>query len=215
MDLEKRQILRGSGLTEQVFRRIRADIMSLRLQPGAKISVHDLVQELGVSQTPVREALSMLEANGLVVKTHLIGYVTAPRMDRTQLDELFEFRLLVEPYGAHKAARTMAQSEIERLSELLVAPSASQDAFGDMDAAFHSLIAQGSGNHLIAEALRRLHIHVHIFRSSFGAEIAEEAMLEHGAVIKAITARNGRDAEAAMRRHLQKTHRRLRGFIKD
>ena len=214
-NLENRQIARGSGLAEEVYRRIRADIMSLRLQPDTKISVHDLVKEFRVSQTPIREALSMLEANGLVVKTHLVGYVTAPRMDRTQLDELFEFRLLVEPYTARKAACVMTEAEIRKLSDTLAARSASQDAFGDMDTEFHELIAQGGRNHLITEALRRLQIHVRIFRSSFSNEIVDEAMQEHYAVVKAITARNGKDAEASMRRHLQSTYERLRSFIKD
>jgi DNA-binding GntR family transcriptional regulator len=214
-DLENRQIARASGLTEEVYRRIRADIMSLRLPPDTKISVHNLVQEFGVSQTPIREALSMLEANGLVIKKHLVGYVTAPRMDRAQLDELFEFRLLVEPYAARKAARVMTETEIKKLSDGSAVPSASQDAFADMDTEFHELIAQGSRNHLITEALARLHIHVHIFRSSFGSEIAKEAMQEHDAVIKAITARNGGQAEAMMRHHLKNTYARLSDFVND
>ncbi len=50
--------------------------------------------------------------------------------------------------------------------------------FADMDTEFHRLIAQGAGNHLIADSLARLHIHVHIFRSCFRSEIAEEAVHE-------------------------------------
>src|ERR1700679_3016110 len=86
-----RLIVRPSGLAEEVYRRIRADIMSLKLPPDTRVSVDSLARELGVSQTPIREALSMLEANGLVSKRHFAGYATSPRMDRAQLDELFEF----------------------------------------------------------------------------------------------------------------------------
>ena len=62
-------------------------------------------------------------------------------------------------------------------------------------------------------SLARLHIHVHIFRSCFRSEIAEEAVHEHDAVIKAIRARDGAAAEAAMRRHIERSYGRLRDFI--
>ncbi len=74
-DSNHRRINRSSGLAEEVYKMIRADIMSLRIPPGTRILVDNLARELGVSQTPIREALSMLEAIGLVTKQHLhIGY---------------------------------------------------------------------------------------------------------------------------------------------
>ena len=111
-DVPDRQIARPSGLAEEVYRRIRADIMSLKLPPETRVSVDNLARELGVSQTPIREALSMLEANGLVSKRHFAGYATSPRMDRAQLDELFEFRLLIEPHAARKAAEMMSDADM-------------------------------------------------------------------------------------------------------
>ena len=208
-----RPISRPSGLAEEVYRRIRADIMSLRIPPDTRVSVDSLARELGVSQTPIREALSMLEANGLVSKRHFAGYATSPRMGRAQLDELFEFRLLIEPHAARKAAEAMADIDIAALSSGELALS--HDAFADMDTEFHRLIAQGARNHLIADSLARLHIHVHIFRSCFRSEIAEEAVHEHDAVIAAIRKRDGAAAEAAMRRHIERSYGRLRDFIKD
>ena len=208
-----RPISRPSGLAEEVYRRLRADIMSLKLPPDTRVTVDNLARELGVSQTPIREALSMLEANGLVSKRHFAGYATSPRMDRAQLDDLFEFRLLIEPHAARKAAEGMADSDMAALISGESAPS--HDAFADMDTEFHRLIAQGAGNHLIADSLARLHIHVHIFRSCFRSEITEEAVHEHNAIIAAIHARDGAKAEAAMRRHIELSYGRLRDFIKE
>src|SRR3954471_7099565 len=208
-----RPITRPSGLAEEVYRRIRADIMSLKLPPDTRVSVDSLARELGVSQTPIREALSMLEANGLVSKRHFAGYATSPRMDRAQLDELFEFRLLIEPHAARKAAEMMSDADAGLLASGEAA--ASHDAFADMDTEFHRLIAQGAGNHLIADSLARLHIHVHIFRSCFRREIAEEAVHEHDAIIAAIRTHDGAAAQSAMRRHIERSYRRLRDFIKD
>jgi DNA-binding GntR family transcriptional regulator len=209
----ERPIVRPPGLADEVYRRIRADIMSLRIPPDSRVSVDSLARELGVSQTPIREALSMLEANGLVSKRHFAGYATSPRMDRAQLDDLFEFRLLIEPHAARKAAEGMAGSDITLLASGESAPS--HDAFADMDTEFHRLIAQGAGNHLIADSLARLHIHVHIFRSCFRSEITEEAVHEHNAIIAAIRSRDGERAEAAMRRHIELSYGRLRDFIKE
>jgi DNA-binding GntR family transcriptional regulator len=155
----------------------------------------------------------MLEANGLVSKRHFAGYATSPRMDRAQLDELFEFRLLIEPHAARKAAEMMSDADVGGLASGESAPS--HDAFADMDTEFHRLIAQGAQNHLIADSLARLHIHVHIFRSCFRSEIAEEAVHEHGAIITAIKKRDGGRAEAAMKSHIERSYGRLRDFIKE
>jgi hypothetical protein len=79
------------------------------------MSIDNLVRELGVSQTPIREALSRLEALGLVVKTHLIGYSAADQMDRERLQQLYELRLLLEPFAAGRAALAMSGEAIAAL----------------------------------------------------------------------------------------------------
>ena len=210
-----KQIIRPPGLAEEVYHRIRADIMSLKIPPDSRIPVDGLARELGVSHTPIREALSMLEANGLVLKQRFVGYCTASRMDRSDLDELFEFRLLIEPHAAAKAADSMTPAQVRNLTGVAGNKALSHDAFADMDTQFHQLIAQGGGNHLISDSLERLHIHVHIFRSCFRQEITKEAIVEHAEVLKAIRGGNGVQAEKAMRRHIERSYARLRSFIQD
>jgi len=210
------KIRRPLGLAEEVYRRIRADIMSLKLPPDTRILLDALSEELGVSQTPIREALSMLEANGLVVRRHFSGYCTAPRMDRLQLDDLFEFRLLVEPHAARRAAEKMTDDGIKQLKNIGANRVASTDAFkaAELDTDFHRVLARESGNQLVADALEHLHIHVHIFRSCFvSTEIVKEAAAEHAEIIKAVRARDGVAAENAMRRHIERTYKRLISLI--
>lgn len=211
-----KKIQRPLGLTEEVYRRIRSDIMSLKLQPDTRILLDALSQELGVSQTPIREALSMLEANGLVVRRHFSGYCTAPRMDRTQLDELFEFRLLVEPHAARRAAEKMTDEGIRALKTAGASRVGGTDPSkaAELDTDFHKIIAEESGNKLIAEALEHLHIHVHIFRSCFlSNDIIKAAASEHAEIVKALRNRDAAGAENAMRRHIQRTHKRLASLI--
>jgi DNA-binding GntR family transcriptional regulator len=217
------RIQRSAGLVEDAYSRIREDIMSLKIPPNTRISVDSLVRELGVSQTPIREALSMLEANGLVTKQRFVGYCTAPTLNRRQFDDLFEIRLLIEPYAARRAAERMSDRALVDLSGLALEMNPDQaaqshalyDHFADQDAEFHERIARGSGNELIAEALNRLHIHLHIFRLRFHREITREAYSEHALVTRALQQRNPVEAEAAMRAHLQKSYDRLVKFTRD
>ncbi len=218
-----RQIKRGAGLVEDAYSRIREDIMSLKIPPNTRISVDSLVRELGVSQTPIREALSMLEANGLVTKQRFIGYCTAPTLNRQQFEELFEIRMLIEPYAARRAAQSMSDKALIDLCGLALEMKpdqatqtrASYDHFADQDAVFHELIARGSGNTLIAESLSRLHIHLHIFRLRFHREVTNEAFAEHTLVTRALQQRNPEEAEAAMRAHLQKSYERMVKFTRE
>ena len=211
-------IERPEGLADSVYRRIRADIMSLKLPPDTRISMDSLARELGVSQTPIREALSMLEANGLVTRKQFAGYCTAPRLTRARLDELFEFRLLVEPHAARACAAAISAGDVAGLDEAAGrmdvrarAPGhAAHEDLADSDTDFHRRIALGAGNGLIADSLARLHIHVQIFRSSFGSELAVEAVAEHARILDAIKSRDGDGAEAAMRGHIERSWRRLR-----
>jgi len=212
---EAGQIERSAGLADSVYQRIRADIMSLKIPPDTKVSVDNLARQLGVSQTPIREALSMLEANGLVTKKQFSGYCTLPRMGRSQLDDLFEFRLLLEPHLAKKAAESMTHAEAKKLRKAIGEDAPSHDAFADFDTEFHKIIGEGAGNHLIADSLARLHIHIHIFRSCFRTEIAKEAVVEHREVSDAISKKDGRLAQATMKKHIERSYERLRTFIKD
>ena len=217
------QIKRPVGLVEDVYGRIREDIMSLKVPPNTRISVDSLVRELGVSQTPIREALSMLEAHGLVTKQRFIGYCTAPTLNRKQFDDLFEIRLLIEPYAARRAAERMSDKSLIELCGLALEMNPDQatrsralyEQFADQDAAFHDQIAHGSGNDLIADSLSRLHIHLHIFRLRFHREVTNEAFAEHTQVTKALQKRDPALAEASMRAHIEKSYQRLVKFTRD
>lgn len=211
------RLKRSQGLVQEVFDLIRADIMALRIPPDTRISIDNLVRELGVSQTPIREALSMLEAIGLVTKRRFIGYCSAPQLNRKQLDELYEVRLLLEPYAARCAAERMSDEEIRKLSELAanMEPGdtrTSYDRFADQDSELHDMIAAGSGNRLIQESLARLHAHLHIFRLRFHSEVTVEAYAEHARLVEALAARDAAAAEVAMRAHIEKSYQRIVPF---
>jgi DNA-binding GntR family transcriptional regulator len=210
-------VRRPQRLGDEVYNAIYAQLMSLKIPPGGRISVDSLVRELGVSQTPIREALSRLEALGLVVKTHLIGYSAASQLDKDRLQQLYELRLLLEPFAASRAAINMNGEAIEALEKVdqEMRTAHNDDArlaygqFAQSDSAFHDLIAIGSGNMLIHETLSRLHTHVHLFRLFFHARVTMDANDEHARIIAAIKQHDAVQAEAAMRDHIERSRKRF------
>ena len=213
------RIKRAQGFVDEVFEIIRADIMSLKIPPDTRIPIGRLVKELGVSQTPIREALSMLEVLGLVTKKQFAGYCTAPKLTRKRFDQLYEVRLLLEPFAAKCAAERMDDAEIEEIRALAkrMQPGdsesrASYGKFADDDSELHARIARGSKNYLIEDSLSRFHTHLHIFRLRFDSQVTTEAFAEHARLVDALARRSAGEAEAAMRYHIQKSYDRLMPF---
>ena len=210
-------IQRHKGLADDVYEAIFNKLMSLDISPGMRISVDGLVRELEVSHTPIREALGRLEGEGLVVKTHLVGYSAAPQITRQRFDELYELRLLLEPDGARHAALKVAEKQLSTLRETAEqmrklsssSERMSYSGFARLDADFHDQIMVIAGNALIRNTLAHLHTHFHIFRLMFHARVTEEALSEHEALLAALSRGDEVGAERAMREHIELSRRRL------
>lgn len=207
---------RPAALTSEVYNAILDRITSMRIAPGARINVDTLARELGVSQTPVRESLSRLEAEGLVIKTHLIGHRASPQLTRPQIEQLFELRLLIEPAGAAMAARNLdagTRDALNRLhAEMSGMPGSTTPTYSEFarkDAEFHALIAQASGNAFLAESLAKLHTHVHIFRLVFHTRVTAEAIEEHAEILAALLRGDAASGKKSMRAHIAASRDRV------
>jgi DNA-binding GntR family transcriptional regulator len=214
---------RPPRLGEEVYNAIFARIMSLQIAPGGRITVDGLARELGVSQTPIREALARLESEGLVIKQHLIGFSAAPQLSRKQFNDLYELRLLLEPDAAAKAALSISDAAMAELVSL-DAQMKSLDQqqghepyalFAPLDTAFHDQIAASADNELVVEALSRLHTHVHLFRLLYNAVVTTAALEEHTKILDAIKRRDAAGASAAMRQHIERSRDRFKAKYPD
>jgi len=210
-------IQRHKGLAEDVYGAIFNKLMSLDIAPGSRITVDGLVRELEVSHTPIREALGRLEGEGLVVKTHLVGYSAAAQISRRHFEELYELRLLLEPDAARRAAEQGGDGQIAKLKDTAERMRKldsqkgrqSYSAFARLDADFHDQIMTLAGNALIRDTLSHLHTHFHIFRLMFHASVTAEALDEHDALLSALGSRDGEGAAHAMRAHIERSRERL------
>jgi len=210
--------LRPVSMVDGVYDNIYRRLMSLEIAPGARIAIDVLARELEISQTPVREALSRLEREGLVRKAHLIGYSAAPQLTRKQFDDLYEFRLLLEPEGSRLAALNMTAAT---LAEIEAAGAAMQNSgppgdrnsrysrFAQADAHFHDAILRIGGNNVMRQALSGQHVHLHIFRLMYHARVTDEALDEHERLLAAFRAGDPDAARQAMQDHIKRSYDRL------
>ena len=210
-------IQRANSLAEDVYDAIFNQLMALKIAPGERITVDNLVKEFNVSHTPIREALGRLEGEGLVVKQHLMGFRAAPQITRQRFDQLYELRLLLEPHAAAKAARAMDAERLALLREtagVMVRGDTEDErlrysAFARQDGVFHDSIMKFAGNELIQETLAFQHSHFHIFRLMFHRRVTEEALDEHQALLDAFAAGDADAAALAMRVHIERSRDRL------
>jgi DNA-binding GntR family transcriptional regulator len=145
-----------SSLRDRVLRHVRSDIVSGRSSPGTMYSVPTLAGELGVSTTPVREALLELARDGLITPLRNRGF----RVEATSLDDLtnlFAVRELLERFAMVSLAgrRLSDPADLRRLADDIAAAVARNDVLGylDTDRAFHLALIERAGNPLLTRLI--------------------------------------------------------------
>jgi DNA-binding GntR family transcriptional regulator len=163
---------RRSVLSDEIYDMIKAMIFEHEIAPGSRVNIDALAVELQVSQTPVREALARLESDGLIAKEPLKGYTATNLLSMEEFNDLFQFRLLIEPWAAEQAAikidstgKTALKGEMQSAKAALKFRVDDQfQALTEHDARFHTLIAHISGSSSVASAFEHTHCHLHLFR---------------------------------------------------
>jgi DNA-binding GntR family transcriptional regulator len=206
-------------LADEVYAAIREFLFDQRLEPESRLSIDGLARDLGVSPTPVREALARLAADGLVVKEPLQGYSAGPLLDRVALSKLYELRLLLEPEAAQRVAQRPSKELVAELQAAVQEMKRCEPALGyeqyssfvSADAAFHASIARASGNEYLEEALERLRSQLQLARLYYrhGVIGGRDAITEHRAIVEAISRRDPEEAAHRMGEHLQRSVTRL------
>lgn len=200
------------GLSDTVHDAILELLMNRGLEPGSALRTQTLAVRLGVSATPVREALARLEGSGLVVRSARRGYRAAPLLSAQELAQLVDVRLLVEPGNAERACVRTDDAFVARLwtavEDQRSAPTGPGYAgfkhYLEADWSFHELVAEGTGNPFIVRTLdsfrgfvQRLH------QVEERVSDADESVSEHEAIVRAFEQRDPAGAAQAMRAHLQ------------
>ena len=206
------------ALVGNAYRATFGLLISRGIPPGGRITVDELSRRLGISQTPLRQALVILESEGLVTKVHFSGYRASELLSHKDLENMFEVRLLLEPEAARLAAESVGHEDLDAMAHAhqeMRAEASREGAvpygtFAGHDATLHSLIAEASRNEALHDSIARLHAHAHLFRLRFDTAVTHDALDEHAELIAAIAAPDPRRAAATMRKHLKQSRGRLR-----
>lgn len=208
MSLVRRQVL-----TDGVYANLSALIVSGEIPPDTRINIESVARQLDVSPTPVREALARLESDELVEKVALKGYRTTALLSPREIAELYDLRMLLEPMTASRAATHIDSTAVARLSaELDAGRSAADSGDGVLlsrhDERLHNLIFEMAGNETVQRTYERAHVHLHLFRLSYGKGTIS-TVEEHEAIVAGLIESDPSLAEAGMVRHLRASRERF------
>ena len=199
---------RGFSLHDQVAERVRALIFDRQIAPGAFIDENVLAEQWQISRTPLREALKVLAAEGLVELVPRRG-CRVIEITETDADELFPIMALLEGRCAFEATQHMSDAdlrELQRMHDELERTAAAHDVDGYYQAnhVFHSFVQRVANNRWLDRVTADLRKFVRMLRGRqlvFPGRI-EASINEHRVLIAAMLARDGVRAERAMHDHL-------------
>ena len=204
------------SLAEQVFDRLETDILSGKYQQGEILTELKLVSDLGVSRTPIREALHRLEQEHIIEITQRGILVIG--VSRKDLEDILAIRIRIEGLAAAETAKRITDEELEELREAVelqefYVPKHDADRINGMDSRFHKLIYRFSGSTPLYDTLMPLHKKLHKYRkASVETEVrSEHSSQEHRAIFEAIAAHDAELAEKRMMAHIANA----REFIKN
>jgi len=197
-----------SALYEEVARRLRERIFAHEFPPGAWIDEQALAAEYGISRTPLREALKVLAAEGVVtLKPRRGAYVT--EVSDRDLDDIFPVLALLEGRVAHEATERARPEDLKRLEAIHEtlerhAAAGDLDRFFEANQLFHRALLDLAGNRWLAQVIQDLRRVLRLTRhhSLLARGRVRESLNEHRAILAAIRSRKAERASELMRAHL-------------
>lgn len=194
---------------DSVFQALTDEIVAGELVPGTPLPERSLVDRFGISRTPIRQVLWMLERDGLVdVLPNRGAFVK--KLGAGEVIELFQLREALEPLAARLAANHRPEPEAVALRALMVEAEADKTRdvreLVDLGAELHDALARWSGNKMLQRIYETLRTQTHLLRNLLGeSEGSERASLkEHIAIVTAVEERDENTAFTKMAEHLKR-----------
>lgn len=197
-------------LRDVVFKTLRQAILKGELKPGERLMEIALADKMGVSRTPVREALKKLEAEGLVINIPRRGAQVA-NITEKDLNDVLELRMNLENMAIDKACIRMQEEDFERLRQAMehffsIQENGDLTELAEADVMFHEIIYRASGNLRLLEMLNNLREVIYRYRIEYLKDEDTRLVLakEHGEIYKAIRERDAKKAREITYFHLEK-----------
>lgn len=209
------------SLRGQVFDKIRSDILSGKYKRGEELVESSIGKELGISRTPVREAIRQLELEGLVQLVPNKGaFVTG--ISEKDVRDIYLIRARLEGLAARMAAKNITPELLEAMEETVVlseyhAKKEHYEQVCEMDSKFHKLLYKASGSRILEHTLTDFHQYVQRVRmaSIMQKRRMEKSNDEHDAILTAIREHDEEKAELVATRHISNTVENLKNYDLD
>jgi DNA-binding GntR family transcriptional regulator len=207
---------RGASISFRAAEVIREAILSGKLQPGDPLPESDLTEDLGVSQTSVREALFNLEREGLVVRVPNRGS-SVLKLSEQELNERVAVYALLESAAAVEAAGRMSQAELKQIEDCALAGDCnpqpdSPRSFREADLEFHRLVWRCSGNAVLYTALDSLASPMFALATLPCESHDKQAGFGHQTIVEALRSADKHQIAQAVSEHMQRRFLRTQTF---
>ncbi len=208
------------SIADQIFEQLEHDILAGKYERGESLSELRLSAELGVSRTPIREAIRRLEQEGILEESGrgviVVGITHEDMMD------MYEIRMQVEGMAARRAAERVTAAEIREMRNLIDLQrfyAAKEETEGymqvrNLDSQFHVMLYRCSGSKVYYDVLSSLHKKISKYRmvSVSRHDRAQESIDEHEAICDALAAHDGDRAFEAAERHMKNARESMAGI---
>jgi len=208
-------LIKPKALANWVYSILKEEILDLRVSPGSQLHIEKLSERLGISRTPIREALLRLENLGLVEAHPRVGFFVAD-ITVGDLAELFEIRDWLESKAAEKVASLLDDKDLVYLDDLLTATERAviendEVLFLKFEEKFHDFIIQRCGNRHLLGVIESMYNLIHRERilSVSSRENVEMTLVEHRRIVAAFHEKDSQKASSMMSMHIRSAENRL------
>jgi DNA-binding GntR family transcriptional regulator len=197
-----------ASLTDKAYNQIKEWVVRYHLKPGARLHVSDLAHALKMSQTPVREALSMLEKEHLIEREPQKGYRVGT-LSMQEIEDLYDLRIVLEVLAVRQAAKRMTASTRGRLSSILseferFLKTAQKQRILERGQDFHVVLLEASGNRPLAEIGRAILDRIWVIQNInlLTTDHLFDAHPQHLQILEALDRGDAKKAATLMEKHL-------------
>jgi len=210
------------NLDHKVYKTLKTMILGRKLTPGSKIYQEKLAEDLGVSRTPVVNALKKLEQERLITAVPRKGFYVR-RFSPEEMVRIFELREVLEGLAARRASHRISDGQARKLQTFFKDFKTSDrwedvERYGEEDRRFHQFLVEIGGDEILSNILETYNIITSSYLVGFRGGLVRpprETLSEHRAIINAIARKDPEKAEQAARTHLRRSREKLSKEIEE
>ena len=210
----------NSSLRERVYSELRMDILSGRINPGARLVESALAKDMGVSRTPVREALHKLALEGLLYSIPRAGYIVEEMTER-DIEDLFQTRMAIEQLAGRWAMVRVTEEELDSMKGNLqktddALKSGKTEKMIELDKEFHHILYKACRSKRLYQICKNLSDHTLKFRIAciHFPEIARRAREGHSKIYRALKSKQPDRIDESIEYHMNVTKEDILAFLR-